>query len=71
MIMIDHAMGWFKIFKIPTYYLNKVTGGNDECIYTSSLRVIQLFKKNGLSDTRHAKPCFTSDLILNKTSYLW
>ena len=44
MKMIDHAMSWVKIVKIPTYDLNKVTGGNDECIYISYLRFIQLFK---------------------------
>ena len=27
---IDHATVWFKKFKIPTYDLDEVMGGNDE-----------------------------------------
>ena len=33
MMMIDPATGWFKNFEIPTYYLDKVMGGNDDNIY--------------------------------------
>ena len=32
MTMIDTVMGWFEIFKLPTFDLNEVTGGNDEYI---------------------------------------
>ena len=43
MAMIDPAIGWSVISKIPTYNLNEVTGGNYEYIDKSSSRVIQLF----------------------------
>ena len=29
MTMIDPYMGWFEIFKVPTFYLYEVTSGND------------------------------------------
>ena len=29
MTMIDPAMGWFEIVKVPTYDLDEVSGGND------------------------------------------
>ena len=31
--MIDPATGWFDIVKIPTFDLNEIAIGNDECIY--------------------------------------
>ena len=34
MAMIDPATGWVKIFEVPTYDLDKLTGGNGEYIYT-------------------------------------
>ena len=43
MTMIDPATGWFKIVKIPTFYLEEVTIGNDEYMYKQSARVSQLF----------------------------
>ena len=43
MTMIDPAMGWFKIIKIPMCDLDEVTVGNYEYIYISSSRVNQLF----------------------------
>ena len=30
--MINPKTGWFEIFKVPTFYLDKVTGGNYEYI---------------------------------------
>ena len=29
MIMIDPATGWFKIFEVPTFDIDKETGGNN------------------------------------------
>ena len=40
--MINPATGWFEIFKVLTFDIDKVKGGNDECINKSSARVIQL-----------------------------
>ena len=43
MTMIDPDMGWFEFFKVLTYDLDEVTGGNNDYIYNSSARLIQLF----------------------------
>ena len=43
MTMIDPATGWFEIVKIPTFYLEEVTIGNDKYIDKSFARVRQLF----------------------------
>ena len=43
MTMINPATGWFNIVEIPMYNLDEITGVNDEYIYKSSSRVIQLF----------------------------
>ena len=40
MTMIEPNTGWFEIFKIPRFDLEKVTVGYDEYIYKSSARVI-------------------------------
>ena len=32
MTMIEPTTGWFKIVEIPTYYIDEVTGGNDDYI---------------------------------------
>ena len=32
MKIIDAATGWFEIVKVPTFYLDEVTGGNDDYI---------------------------------------
>ena len=42
-MMINPAMGWFKIIKLPKYELNEVTGGNNEYIDKPYARVSQLF----------------------------
>ena len=43
MTMTDLATGWLDIVKIPTFDLEEVKIGNDECIDKSSSRVSQLF----------------------------
>ena len=53
MTMIDPTTGWFKIFEIPTYDLEEVTGGNEEYIDASSSRVSQLFINTSLSRYPH------------------
>ena len=54
MMMIDPATGWFEIFKIPTYHLDKVTGGNNNYIDKSYSRVSQMFNNTWIS--RHPRP---------------
>ena len=48
MTMIDPATGWFDIVEIPSFDLDEVTAGNDECINKSSVRVSQLFNNTWL-----------------------
>ena len=43
MTMIDTAMGCFEIFGVLIFYLDHETGGNDEYIDKSSVRISQLF----------------------------
>ena len=47
-MMIIPDTGWFEIFKVPRFDLDKVAGINDEYIYKSSDRVNQLFKNTWL-----------------------
>ena len=54
MTMINPAIVWFEIVKIPTYDLNEVTGGNYEYIDKSSARVSQLF--NNIWIIRYPRP---------------
>ena len=49
MKMTDPETGWLEIIEITTYKLDKVKGGNDEYIYTSSSRVGQLSNNKWLS----------------------
>ena len=49
MTMIDPTMGWFKIFEVPMYDLDEVTGVNYEYIDKSSAGVSQLFNNTWLS----------------------
>ena len=49
MMMIDPATGWFKIFEIPTYYLDEVMGRNDDNRYKLYIRFSQLFNSTWLS----------------------
>ena len=54
MTMIDPATDWFKIVEIPTFNLDDVTGGNDEYIDKSSVRVSQFF--NNIWLCRYPRP---------------
>ena len=54
MKIIDPSTGWFEIFKIPTFDLNKVMAGNDEYIDKSSDRVSQLLNNTWLC--RYPRP---------------
>ena len=56
MTMIDPATGWFEIFEIPMFDLEKVTLGlgNDEYIDKSSARFSQLF--NNTCVCRYPRP---------------
>ena len=54
MKMIDPTTGWLKTTKILTYDLDEVTGGNDEYIDKSSVRVSQLFNNTRL--IRYPRP---------------
>ena len=48
MKMINPAIGWFEIVKVPTFDLDEVTGVNDEYIHKSSVMVSQLFNNTWL-----------------------
>ena len=39
MKIINPTTGWIEIVKIPTYEVNEVTGGNDELMDKSSVKV--------------------------------
>ena len=52
---IDPTTGILETIEVPTFELDEVTGGNDEYIYKSSIRVTQLFNKTWLS--RYPCPC--------------
>ena len=43
MTIIGSVNGWFEISEFPSYELDEVTGVNDEYIYKSSAKLIQLF----------------------------
>ena len=49
MEMIDPAMGWFEIFEVPTFVIDKVTVENNEYIDNSSDRASHLFNNTWLS----------------------
>ena len=49
MMMIYPTTGWFKIVEISTYDLDEVMVGNDDYIYKSYSRVVQLFNNTWLS----------------------
>ena len=51
---IDPTTGILETIEVPTFELDEVTGGNDEYIYKSSIRVTQLFNKTWLS--RYMRP---------------
>ena len=48
MTIIDPAIGWFEIFKVPMFDIFEVTGGNDEYIDNLSYRVSHLFNNTWL-----------------------
>ena len=48
MTMIDQAIGWFEIVKVPTFDLKEVTLVNYEYIDKSSDRVSQIFNNTCL-----------------------
>ena len=54
MMMIELAIGWFKIVKIPKFGLEEVALGNGEHIYKSSDRVSQLFNNTWMC--RYPRP---------------
>ena len=54
MTVIDLYTGWFEIVEMPTFDLEEVTIGNDECIDKSSARVSQLFNNTWLC--RYPRP---------------
>ena len=54
MTIIDPATGWFDIIEMPTFVLEEVTIGNDECMDKSSARVGQLFNNTWLC--RYPRP---------------
>ena len=55
MTMIDPTTGWFEIFKVPTYDLDEVTGGNAEYIDKSSTRASQFFNNTRLIRYPHPR----------------
>ena len=46
--MIDPAMAWFEINKVPTFDIDKAMGTNNEYIDKSSERASQLFNNTWL-----------------------
>ena len=71
MKIIDPAMGWFEIIKVPMFDLDKVTGRIGEYINESYGRVIQFFNNTRKGRyPRPQSPFLKTDLSLNDTSLL-
>ena len=67
MVMINPAIGWFEIFKVPTYDLDDITGINNYYIDKSSYRVSQSFNNTFLS--RYPHPC--KGFFDNRPDFKW
>ena len=64
MKMINPAIGWFEIVKVPTFDLDEVTGVNDEHIDELSERLRRLFNNTWLYRYPHPRNVLFDKRIL-------
>ena len=67
MTMIYPTRGWSEFFEVPTFDLNEVTGGSDDCIDKLYTRISYLFNNTSLE--RYPSPTWSSPRFYLRSHY--